>query len=96
MKGAKPQDMDGPFDKGSPAGAGGAYLNGGIGWYRKTFTLPAADQGKQTTLLFDGAYMNADVWLNGQHLGTHPYGFTSFYYNITSALKFGGERTFWP
>ena len=84
--------MDGPFDKGSPAGAGGAYLDGGVGWYRKTFTLPAADQGKEITLLFDGAYMNADVWLNGQHLGTHPYGFTSFYYDITPALKYGAEK----
>jgi beta-galactosidase len=92
VKGTNPQNMDGPFDKGSPAGGGGAFLNGGIGWYRKTFTLPAEAQGKEITLLFDGAYMNADVWLNGQHLGTHPYGFTSFYYDITSALKHGGEK----
>jgi beta-galactosidase len=91
VKGAKAEDMDGPFDKGSPAGAGGAYLDGGVGWYRKTFTLPAADEGKEVTLLFDGAYMNADVWLNGQHLGTHPYGFTSFYYDITPALKYGAD-----
>jgi beta-galactosidase len=92
VKGAKPQDMDGPFDKDSPAGAGGAYLDGGVGWYRKTFTLPAADQGKEITLLFDGAYSNADIWLNGQHLGSHPYGFTSFYYDITQGLKYGGEK----
>jgi len=83
--------MEGPFDKNSPAGNGGAYLNGGVGWYRKTFSLPASDQGKEIELLFDGAYMNADVWLNGQHLGTHPYGFTSFHYDITNALKYGAE-----
>jgi beta-galactosidase len=92
VQGAKPSDMDGPFDKSSPAGSGGAYMDGGIGWYRKTFTLPAADQGKEVTLLFDGAYSNADIWLNGQHLGSHPYGFTSFYYDITSGLKFGSEK----
>jgi beta-galactosidase len=84
--------MEGPFDKNSPAADGGAYLNGGVGWYRKTFSLPAADQGKEIELLFDGAYMNADVWLNGQHLGTHPYGFTSFHYDITKALKYGAEK----
>ncbi len=92
VQSANPADMDGPFDRRSPAGPGGAYLDGGIGWYRKTFTMPAADQGKEITLLFDGAYSNADVWLNGQHLGTHPYGFTSFYYDITPALKFGAEK----
>jgi beta-galactosidase len=89
---SKAEDMDGPFDKGSPARAGGAYLDGGVGWYRKTFTLPATDQGKEITLLFEGAYSNADVWLNGQHLGTHPYGFTSFSYDITRALKYGREN----
>jgi beta-galactosidase len=36
--------------------------------------------------------MNADVWLNGEHLGTHPYGFTSFYYDITPALKYGAAQ----
>jgi beta-galactosidase len=90
--GANPGDMEGPFDKGSPAGGSGAYLNGGIGWYRKTFTLPAADQGREITLLFEGAYMNAEVWLNGRRLGTHPYGFTSFFYDITQALRYGGEQ----
>ena len=84
--------IEGAFNQKSPAGAGGAYLDGGIGWYRKSFTPPAGGAGKQFTLLFEGAYMNADVWLNGQHLGTHPYGFTSFYYDITRALKYNGTN----
>ncbi len=92
VQGANPGDMDGPFDKGSPAGPGGAYMDGGIGWYRKTFTMPPADQGNSITLLFDGAYMNADVWLNGRRLGAHPYGFTSFYYDIGNALKYGAGQ----
>jgi len=87
-----PAAMDGPFDKSSPASNGGAYMDGGTGWYRKTFTIPASDQGKEFTLLFDGAYMNADVWLNGQHLGTHPYGFTSFFYDITPGLTYGSQK----
>ena len=92
VKGKKPADMDGPFDRGSPGGGSGAFLNGGVGWYHKTFTLPAEARGKEITILFDGAYMNADVWLNGQHLGTHPYGYTSFYYDITQGLKYGGAK----
>ena len=90
--GDNPADMDGPFDRLSPAGAGGGYLNGGVGWYRKAFTLPASARGAHVTLLFDGAYMNADVWLNGAHLGNHPYGFTSFFYDLTSHLKSGAAR----
>ncbi len=81
--------QDGPFDKNSAAGSGGGYLNGGIGWYRKTFSLPATGQGEHVTILFDGAYENADVYLNGQKLGSHPYGFTSFFYDVTSVLNHG-------
>ena len=84
--------MDGPFDKNSPAGYSGGYLNGGIAWYRKTFTLPDADKGKRITILFDGAYMDSDVYLNGQKLGNHPYGFTSFCYDLTSSANFGADK----
>jgi beta-galactosidase len=89
---AKRGAMEGPFDKNSPAGNGGGYLNGGVGWYRKTFSLPAADNGKRVTILFDGAYENAEVTINGHKLGTHPYGFTSFYYDLTPDLKFGDAK----
>ena len=40
-------------------------------------------------LQFDGVYMDSDVWLNGQHLGNHPYGYTSFQYDLTPYVKFG-------
>ncbi len=84
--------FEGPFDKSSPAGNGGGYLDGGIGWYRKTFTLPDSAKGQRVTILFDGAYENADVSINGQKLGNHPYGFTSFYYDLTPDLKYGAEK----
>src|SRR5215204_5693286 len=64
--------IEGPFDKNSPAGPGGGYLNGGKGWYRKTFTMPEAARGKRVLILFDGAYMNSEVWLNGKLLGKRP------------------------
>jgi len=92
VPGANPATMDGPFDKNSPAGAGGGYLDGGIGWYRKTFTLPASSKGKHVAILFDGAYMNSQVWLNGKLLGNRPYGFSSFYYDLTSNAHFGDEK----
>lgn len=81
--------IEGPFDRTSPAGAGGGYLNGGVGWYRKTFTLPEAARGCNVFVRFDGVYMDSDVWLNGHHLGNRPYGYTSFQYELTPHLKFG-------
>ena len=65
------------------------YRPGGIGWYRKPFTLPRGSLGKQVLIQFDGVYMDADVWINGRHLGNHPYGYTSFYYDLTPYLHFG-------
>ncbi len=38
-------------------------------------------------LRFDGVYQDADFWLNGQHLGFHPYGYTSFAFDVTSYLN---------
>ena len=89
---AKGGKMEGPFDRNSLAGGGGGYLNGGVAWYRKTFTLPDSDKGKRITILFDGAYMDSDVYLNGQKLGNHPYGFTSFYYDLTANAKYGADK----
>ncbi len=64
-----------------------------IGWYRKTFTIPANDLGKYISILFDGVYRNSMVWINGFYLGTHASGYTSFEYNITDYLNYGGENT---
>ncbi len=38
-------------------------------------------------LRFDGVYQNADVWLNGVHLGFHPYGYTPFAFDLTPHLS---------
>jgi beta-galactosidase len=90
--GKDPSTMDGPFDKASPAGVHGGALNAGIAWYRKTFTVPETSKGKHVTIQFDGVYMDSDVWLNGEHLGNHPYGYTSFAYDLTPHLKFGAPN----
>ncbi len=92
VPGPDPSAMDGHFDKNSPAGAGGAYLDGGVGWYRKTFTLPESARGRHISIFFDGAYMDADITCNGTKLGNHPYGFTSFSYDLTPVLKYGNDK----
>ncbi len=67
-------------------------LPGGIGWYRKKFTLPASANGKITWIEFDGVYNQSDVWINGQHLGNRPYGYTPFSYELTPYLHYGAEN----
>ena len=84
--------VEGQFESSSPGGSGAGYINAGTGWYRKEFRLPDSLQGKRVFVEFDGVYMDSDVWLNGVHLGNRPYGYSSFQYELTPHLKFGGER----
>ena len=81
----------GPFDKSNPTGAAGAFLPAGIGWYRKTFTLPPGSEGRRVSIQFDGVMANSDVWINGVHLGHRPNGSVSFAYDLTSALRPAGQ-----
>lgn len=81
--------IEGSFSKDAPATTGGGALPGGIGWYRKTFTVPVADQGKSIAIDFDGVYMNSEVWINGHFLGKRPYGYSSFEYLVTPYLHYG-------
>jgi beta-galactosidase len=66
------------------------YFPGGLGWYRKTFTLPPSTAGKTISLDFDGVYMNSYVYLNGQLLGNHPYGYTGFTFDVTDQVHTDG------
>ena len=80
------------FTQNSPAGAGGGYLNGGVGWYRKTFTLPASASGQKILVQFDGVYMDSTVYLNGTQVGARPYGFSSFECDLTASAKLGASN----
>jgi len=84
--------ISGPFDSESPGGRATGYTRGGTGWYRKHFHLPESYQDKRIVVRFGGVYMNADVWINGVHLGHHPYGYTSFHYDLTPHLNFGDQE----
>jgi beta-galactosidase len=82
----------GPFSPESPGGAATGYTLGGTGWYRKHFVLGKQTLGKRITIEFDGVYMNSDMWLNGHHLGNHPYGYTAFAYDLTDFLNPPGQE----
>jgi beta-galactosidase len=80
--------IEGRPDKDNPTGMGGGYFPAGTGWYRKTFSAPAGWKGKRVSIEFDGVYRDATVWLNGRKLGTQPYGYTSFHFDLTPDLEF--------
>lgn len=64
----------------------------GIGWYRKYFTVPDQEKDERVYIDFDGAMANAQVWLNGQYVGTWPYGYNSFRLDLTPYLKRGEQN----
>ncbi len=84
--------IEGEFSKEHPATPGGGALPGGIGWYRKTFTIPESEKGRLAFIEFDGVYKNSEVWINGYYLGKRPYGYISFPYELTPFLKHGGKK----
>jgi beta-galactosidase/beta-glucuronidase len=65
----------------------------GYGWYRKNFNVPASWSGKRLFLEFDGAFQDAEVFVNGKAAGRHLGGYTGFSFDITSAAK-PGENLF--
>src|SRR5580765_3386870 len=64
----------------------------GVGWYRKHFSVPASERGKQFYLDVDGAMSNAKVWINGHDVGGWAYGYTSWRVDLTPHLRFDGEN----
>ncbi|OGU49762.1 MAG: glycoside hydrolase [Ignavibacteria bacterium GWC2_36_12] len=84
--------IEGEFSKDNPATIGGGALPGGIGWYRKTFTIPESDKDRLIFIDFDGVYRDSEVWINDHYLGKRPYGYSSFRYELTPFLKYGDER----
>jgi beta-galactosidase len=77
----------------NPSGSAGGYFPMGFGWYQKFFDVADSWQGKRVYIEFEGVYMNAECWINGHFLGRHPYGYTSFVYDLTPYLKFGEQNT---
>jgi beta-galactosidase len=84
--------IEGAFSADNPAGVAGGALPGGVGWYRKAFSIPEADTSGLVFVEFDGVYRNSEVWINGHYLGKRPYGYSSFRYEVTPHLVYGRVR----
>lgn len=78
--------IEGQINPKNPTGKDGGYFPAGTGWYRKTFLAPNDWKDKKISIYFEGVYMNAEVFINGKSLGLHPYGYTSFSFDITPYL----------
>lgn len=81
--------MDEPFR--ADLGSGNGYAAGGVAWYRRSFAVDAAQQGRIARITFDGIYERAQVWINGQYVGGRPFGYSSFQLELTRYLKTDGS-----
>jgi beta-galactosidase len=85
----------GPVKEDAVSRGSGGFFPTGIGWYRKSFTVPAADAtptaARRAFVVFDGVMANSDVYLNGELLGHRPYGYVSFAYELTPHLHAGAN-----
>ena len=82
--------IEGDFYVSNPSGASGGALPGGVGWYRKHFSINQETiTNNRYFLEFDGVYMNSTVYVNGQKAGFRPYGYSSFEYDITPYVHEG-------
>jgi beta-galactosidase len=73
----------------NPSTASGGFFTNGRGWYHQNFDAPTEWQNKKVIIQFEGVYMNAEVRINGNFLGRHPYGYTTFSFDLTPYLKIG-------
>lgn len=87
-----PHDWSAESDFSPTNASGTGFLPGGTGWYRKHFTLPDTARGDHFSIRFDGVSRDSDVWINGVHLGHRPNGYSTFEYDLTPHLKFGGAE----
>lgn len=82
----------GPFAENSIGGTATGFVVGGTAWYRKSFIINNIADLNKVQIIFDGVYMESEVWINGNYLGYHPYGYTPFYYDLSKYLFKNGEK----
>ncbi|MBD1432014.1 glycoside hydrolase family 2 protein [Sphingobacterium sp. DN00404] len=80
-----------PFDSLSAGSSGTGYLSGGVGWYKKMFTLSETERSKRVYIEFGGIYENSEVWINNTYLGHRPNGYVPIVYDLTAYVNKNGE-----
>jgi len=64
----------------------------GVAWYRRSFIAPAGGRDFTLRLRFGAVNYRAEVWLNGQQVGSHEGGYTPFALDVTPYLRRGAEN----
>lgn len=85
--------QDGQKEAMEHAGRTGGLPFVGTGWYRTEIEVPEFTEGKKATLVFDGAMSHARVYVNGKEAGYWPYGYNTFYFDVTDLLEKGKKNT---
>lgn len=78
--------IHGPRAATNLSGGAGGFAPMGVGWYRRVIETPAAGCARRAVVQFDGVMAHSDVWINGHLLGSRPYGYVSFQYDLTPYL----------
>jgi beta-galactosidase len=73
-------------------GANGYEYYQGACWYRKAFTVDPSYEGSQFFIEFNGSNSITDVYVNGQHLGQHKGGYSTFRFDMTDVVKHGATN----
>ena len=84
--------IEGKINHKNATGIAGGYFPAGIGWYRKSFSVPGEWKGRNVSVYFEGVYMNSEVFINGKSLGIYPYGYSSFSYDLSPYLEYGKDN----
>ena len=71
---------------------GRRYPETSVGWYRRSFDIPASDHGRRITLGFDGAFRDALVFVNGYFVGRNNNGYAPFRFDISDFLNYGAKN----
>ena len=85
-------DDDGLYVQHGSKPTGRKFPEFSVGWYRRTFDIALADKGRRISAEFDGVFRDSLVWLNGHLLGREPSGYSSFAYDLTDFINYGGKN----
>ena len=84
--------LEKPAHADSLNGGNTGFRDGDIYTYVKMLHAPEEYKEKTVTLKFEGVYMNAFVYVNGQLAAKSPFGYTTFYAPLNDFLKYGEDN----
>lgn len=86
------EDVNIPHTWNAIDGANGFDFYKGACWYRKEFVVEKLSQGNSVFIEFTGSNSITDVYVNGQHMGQHKGGYSTFRFDITDVVEFGRKN----